>query len=187
LIAGGGTLGTIPPAAAAATVTVVNATAAGNFVVWGGGAPVPTTSVLNWSAGQILANTTVIPAGGRSGGNLDFAVFYNGPTGQADVVVDIVGYYVENSATALECSSQLGAGIGTVNSGTAITVNYPACPAGHARTGGGCSTSTPPGANVYLQNDSLNDASCVFFNNSGASIAGSTFRAEAVCCRLPGQ
>src|SRR5437773_6903390 len=31
LIAGGGTLGTVPPAAAAATVTVVNGTAAGNF------------------------------------------------------------------------------------------------------------------------------------------------------------
>ena len=189
LIAGGGTLGTIPPAAAAATVTVVDATATGNFVVWGGGPPasIPNTSMLNWSAGQVLANTTVIPAGGRSAGNLDFAVFYNGPAGQADVVVDVVGYYVENSATALQCSTQLGTGTGTVNTGTAIAVNYPACPGGYARTGGGCSMSTSPGANVYLQNDSLNDASCVFFNSSGGSIAGGTFRAEAVCCRVPGQ
>ena len=187
LAAGGGTLGTIPPAAAAATVTVVNATAAGNFVVWGGGAPVPTTSVLNWSAGQVLANTTVIPAGGRTGGTLDFAVFYNGPSGQADVIVDVVGYYVENSATALQCTTQLAAGTGTALTGTALAVAFPVCPGGYARTGGGCSTTSPPGADVYLQNESPNSASCVFFNNSGSSIAGNTFRAEAVCCRVPGQ
>ena len=155
--------------------------------MWGGGAPVPTTSVLNWAAGQVLANTTVIPSGARTGGNLDFAVFYNGPSGQADVIVDVVGYYVENAATALQCTTQLAAGGGTVDSGATIAVAFPVCAAGYARTGGGCSTSTAPGANVYLQNDSPNNANCVFFNNSGGGIAGSTFQAEAVCCRVPGQ
>lgn len=187
LAGGGGTLGTIAPAAAVATVTVANATAAGNFVVWGGGAPVPSTSVLNWIPGQVLANTTVIPSGGRTGGNLDFAAFYNGPSGLANIIVDVVGYYIENAATALQCTTQLAAAAGAVNSGTTIAVAFPVCAAGYARTGGGCSTSVPPGANVYLQNDSPNNANCVFFNNSGGAIAGNTFQAEAVCCRVPGQ
>ena len=49
LTSGGGTLGTDPPSAAVATVTAVNTTAAGNFVVWGGGPPtsIPNTSALN--------------------------------------------------------------------------------------------------------------------------------------------
>src|SRR5262245_56337155 len=38
------------PSAAMATVTVVNATAAGNFIIWGGANPIPTASALNWTA-----------------------------------------------------------------------------------------------------------------------------------------
>jgi hypothetical protein len=187
LTAGGGTLGSVAPAAAAATVTVVGATAAGNFVVWGGSAPIPNSSVLNWTAGQTLANTTVIPSGGRTGGNKDFAVLYNGPSGQAHLIVDVVGYYIENTATALQCSTQVASGAGSITTGTAVTVAFPACTAGYTRTGGGCSTSVPVGANVYLQTDSSNSANCVYFNNSGSTVTGNTFRAEAVCCRLPGQ
>jgi hypothetical protein len=54
-------------------------------------------SVLNWNnPGDIVANTTVVPTGGRTGsgpgGSIqDFAVAYNGPSGQAQVVVDVVG------------------------------------------------------------------------------------------------
>ena len=103
----GGTLGNVAPAAAMANITAVNTTAAGNFIAWGGGAgSIPNTSVLNWDhAGEIIANTTVIPWGGRTGGNLDFTVRYNGPSGFSDVVVDIMGYFIENAATALDCTT----------------------------------------------------------------------------------
>ena len=53
----------------------------------GGANPIPLASALNWTApGDLLANTTVIPGGGRSGSGpggavKDFAVKYNGPSG----------------------------------------------------------------------------------------------------------
>src|SRR5262249_14722646 len=117
----GGTLGNVEPSAAMATVTVVNATAAGNWLIWGGAGAPPTSSALNWAVGQVLANTTVLPAGNRTGTGpggtvLDFAVKYNGPSGQADVVVDIVGYFVENQATALDC-------VNTAQNHVAISAN----------------------------------------------------------------
>jgi hypothetical protein len=190
LKSGGGTLGSVPPAAAAATVTVVNATDFGNFVVWGGGplSSIPNTSVLNWSAGQVLANTTVIPWGGRTGGNLDFTVRYNGPSGQADVVVDVVGYFVENTATALQCSTTVAMGSGSVASGTSISVALPACPAGYTMTGGGCGISGSASNNNFLQEASPSNFSrCTWWNNTGAVVGGGTYKAESICCRVPGQ
>src|SRR5437773_4938685 len=85
------------PSAAVVTVTVVSPSAAGNWIIWGGANPIPTISALNWNAGDIDANTTIIPGGGRSssgpGGPVkDFAVAYNGPSGSAHFVADVVGY-----------------------------------------------------------------------------------------------
>src|SRR5207244_11134912 len=82
---------------------------AGNWVLWGGASPTPTASALNWAGpGEILANAPVIPAGGRSGSGpggaiLDFAVKYNGPSGSAQFVADVVGYLVEDQAVSLDC------------------------------------------------------------------------------------
>ena len=55
------------PSAAVVTLTVVGPSGAGNWIAWGGANPKPTTSALNWNAGDIAANTTFVPAGGRSG------------------------------------------------------------------------------------------------------------------------
>src|SRR5205085_1651203 len=90
----GGTLGTVAPSAAVATVTVVNATVGGNFVAWGGAGTAPSASVLNFSASQVIGNTTVLPGGGR-GSVKDFAILFNAGSGTADVIVDVVGYFVE--------------------------------------------------------------------------------------------
>ena len=122
------------PSAAVITVTVVSPTAAGNWIVWGGANPIPTASALNWNAGQVLANTTVVPAGGRSGTGpggaiKDFAVTYNGPTGSAHFVADVVGYLVENQATALDCLETATASA-TVAANAQGTVAAAACPAG---------------------------------------------------------
>src|SRR5947207_8139140 len=101
--------GVYSPSAAVVTITVVSPTAAGNWIAWGGANPIPTASALNWSAaGQVLANTTVIPEGGRSGSGSggpigDFAVRYNGATGSAHFVADVVGYLVASRASALDC------------------------------------------------------------------------------------
>ena len=183
----GGTLGTVPPAAAALTITVVNTTAAGNFVAWSGIGAAPNVSMLNWnSAGQVLANTTVIPAGGRGPGVQDFSLRYNGPGGAADVVIDVVGYYLDNAATGLQCVTQTAFGSGTHAAGTAFSLPAPACGAGYAAASVGCGKASGLPAGVYAQELAPSAARCTWFNGSAGAVAGSNYRSETVCCRVPG-
>ena len=120
------------PSAAVATITVVSPTAAGNFNVWSGANPRPLASALNWrNAGDVVANTTAIPAAARTGtgpgGVLeDFAVYYNGPSGSANVVVDVVGYFVENQATPLDCVNTDFTSV-TIPINSAASASSPAC------------------------------------------------------------
>lgn len=189
LVAAGGTLGSLPPTAAVLTITVVNPTAAGNFVIWGGGDPlsVPNTSMLNWSGpGVVLANTGSVPAGGR-GAVQDFEVRYNGPNGQADVVVDVVGYTVGKAVTALQCVTQIATGIGTHASASVFALDMPSCPTGYAAVNAGCSRTTPLPADAYLQEATPLSGRCSWFNATGAGISASEYAAERVCCRIPGQ
>jgi hypothetical protein len=183
-----------PPSAAVITVTVVSPTAATNFVLWGGPNAIPTASALNWSAGEVLANTTVIPAGGRSGtgpgGSIeDFAVAYNGPSGSAHFVADVVGYLVENRATALDCfeTGLTSTSIASNSQGTAVT---PACPAGYALTGGRCNGSYAvavwPVAEYYVGTFPQAQWYCRFINLDTLSGAHGA-SASARCCRVPGR
>ena len=179
----GGLLGNQGPRAMLATVTVVDATAAGNWVVWGGGSNVPMTSALNWQEGDVVANTTSINAGDRVGTGpggpvLDFAVLYNGPSGQANVVVDVVGYFEQNRATALDCiTTYTGAGI---SEGGHVVLDAPACWAGYSDTGVFCAT----GSNGFVYLTDVRQSGCVFKSVGGGS---SVIVAERRCCRVPGQ
>lgn len=60
--------------------------------VWATG--VPTTSSLNFTLGQIVANvvTVQLPTTG------DLQVYFGGGSGTVDLVVDVVGYYVPSNA-----------------------------------------------------------------------------------------
>ncbi|HEY2817062.1 MAG TPA: hypothetical protein VGK44_08015 [Casimicrobiaceae bacterium] len=186
LASSGGTLGTVPPAAAVITITAVNTSAAGNFVVWGGGpiTSVPNTSMLNWDhAGEVIANTTIIPWGGRTGGNLDFTVRYNGGTGSSNVVMDVVGYFIENAATALDCTTTTNSGPINIGTGSDTTLNYPACPAGYSRTGGYCNGGASTGTSgIYVVETGA--TACVFRNLGGGTATGN---AISQCCRVPGR
>jgi hypothetical protein len=188
-LAAGGTLGSTPPSAAVATVQVVSPTAAGNFLIWGGAGALPTSSALNWAAGQTLANTTVIPAGGRGAGVLDFTVYYNGPSGAAHVVVDVIGYFVQSGATALQCNLQTNIGVGAANfpTGTNFQLSFPGCTAGYSATGNGCGYNGNIPAAAYLQESTPFFGYCNWFNNSGQTLSRSSFYAETRCCRVPGQ
>jgi len=175
------------PSAAVATITAVNTTGAGNFVAWSGlGPTIPTSSVLNWSPGNVIANTTVIPAGARTGNGpggpiADFAIYLNGPTGSANVVVDVVGYLVENHATPLDCFNLFGDGAREVFG--YVVLDAPSCNAGYTRTGGGCFVSVVIGQTASLMTSTTQ---CVWVDQP-ASIPLSSYGSETVCCRLPGR
>ena len=164
------------PSAAMATVTVVNPTAAGNLVIWGGQGTFPQSSALNFAAGQTLANTTVIPWGQRTGtGVQDFTVRYNGPSGQADVVVDLVGFFVQNSATPLDCvtlTSSYGCTAGDC-------VNYTqSCPSGYSQTATWCEGQ--PGLTLEV----VGEGYCEFSKTVPSQI---NYNVKTRCCRVPGQ
>jgi hypothetical protein len=175
----GGYLGSAAPRAAALTITAVNTTAAGNFVVWGGQGPPPTSSVLNWTAGQVIADTVPVPWGGEISGALDFAVRYNGPSGQADVVVDVIGYFTVNWATALECvdTALVTTPISAGNLGEAVS---PACPSTYTIVGGSCLIA----GGGWLNNSrrTVNGWGCEAYGVTADFVS-----ANARCCRVPGQ
>ena len=85
---------TVPDGAGAVAlnVTVVTPTLAGFLTVYPTGATKPTASTVNFVAGQVVPNGTVVKVG--DGGQIN--LFAN--AGCPQVIVDVVGYYVGASA-----------------------------------------------------------------------------------------
>ncbi len=90
----GQTSGGVPSSGVSAVVlnvTVTDTTAPSYLTVWPAGAPQPLASNLNWSGGQTVPNRVIIPVG--TGGEVSF---YN-DQGQADLVVDVGGWFTNGS------------------------------------------------------------------------------------------
>jgi hypothetical protein len=68
-------------------VTATEPTAAGFLTVWAGDAPRPTTSSLNFAAGQTVPNMVTVPV---KNGKIQLYNF----TGSTHVIVDVSGYYL---------------------------------------------------------------------------------------------
>jgi uncharacterized protein len=76
--------------AVALNVTVVGPTAQGNLTLYPSDQPRPSSSTLNYSAGQLRANNAVIALG--ADGKLKIYPFLLG-SGSADVLLDVSGYF----------------------------------------------------------------------------------------------
>jgi hypothetical protein len=111
---------------------------------------------------------------------------YNGPSGQADVIVDVVGYFIENQATALQGVDLLASGTGTSAPGDYLLLPAPACTAGYTKTGGGCIFLVFPGMQL-VETSPVSAGDCYWLNNTGTTITNSNYQAESICCRVPGQ
>ncbi|WP_063831260.1 PKD domain-containing protein [Streptomyces sp. NRRL F-2664] len=81
--------------AVALNVTVTNPREAGHLSVFPGGGATPTASNLNFTAGQTIANSVIVPVG--QDGKISV---FNGAWAGTDVVVDVVGYYSTASTSA---------------------------------------------------------------------------------------
>ncbi|WP_162688458.1 MULTISPECIES: PKD domain-containing protein [unclassified Streptomyces] len=82
--------------AVALNLTVTNPKEAGHLTVYPGGQQAPSTSSVNFAAGQTVANSVIVPVG--PDGKI---VVRNGSWQPADVVIDVVGYYSPDSQAAL--------------------------------------------------------------------------------------
>jgi len=170
--------------AVAMTITVTQPAAAGYFTAWSVGTSQPLSSVINYDAGQTLANTSIVPV--LPGTGNDFFI-YSYQTAHA--VVDVVGYFAAPVATALDCT--------TANSAvTLINVNvYTAvdavCPAGRTATGGGW--YSPEGTLGYPGIWNLSLPGLAYgFNGWRIWVDNQTsgtrnVQAWALCCRVPGR
>lgn len=72
-------------------LTVVNTAAAGDLIAYPGGATPPTTSNINWYAGQITANLALTPT--STTGTISIL---NQSTGTTNLIIDSSGYYSAN-------------------------------------------------------------------------------------------
>jgi hypothetical protein len=77
--------------AVAVNVTVVEPTGAGHVVLFPGGLPVPSTSTINFTAGQVRANNAILPLGGVIGSMGAWATVADG--GQVHLIFDVSGYF----------------------------------------------------------------------------------------------
>jgi len=76
--------------AIAANITVINASAPGFLVLWPDLTPMPGTSNINFSAGQVLDNSAIIGVGT----NDYFDIHYVHSLGATvDITIDVVGYF----------------------------------------------------------------------------------------------
>ncbi|MFF1415603.1 hypothetical protein ACFVX6_38530 [Streptomyces sp. NPDC058289] len=69
-------------------VTVTNPGEAGHLTVFPGGGQAPSTSSVNFTAGQTVANAVIVPVG--PDGRISIR---NGSWNRTDVIVDVTGYY----------------------------------------------------------------------------------------------
>ena len=120
------------PAGDAVTAAVVNLTATqpsanGYSTAYPGGTTRPTSSNVNFTRNETVANLATVRV--DANGNLDL---YNGSSGTVELVADVEGYYVAGSAGAgyvpvtpkrlLDTRSGIGAAKGSVGEGGQVTL-----------------------------------------------------------------
>ncbi|MFE4260808.1 PKD domain-containing protein [Streptomyces sp. NPDC056883] len=81
--------------AVALNVTVTNPRSDGHLTVFPAGKAAPNASNLNFTTGQTIANSVIVPVG--TDGKISLR---NGGWNPADVIVDVVGYYSPDSVSA---------------------------------------------------------------------------------------
>lgn len=86
--------------------TIVTPNTNGNLIAWPAGGPVPTISILNWSAGETaLGNGTIVPVSAAGALSVRINAAVGNATGH--LVLDVNGYFTDDypTGTTLEASS----------------------------------------------------------------------------------
>jgi hypothetical protein len=164
-------------AAAAINFTVVTPNAAGYITTFPYLASQPTAATINYVAGDIR-NGLAITRLDQSSANYEFSVY---SFAQTHLVADVVGYFREPEATALECVNVVGP-VTNTTAGVASLVS-PSCPTGFKAVSGSCKIQNL-GLVVYNIGGQTSDSnySCQYYNPSGTR----PMTSEVRCCRTPG-
>jgi len=134
---------------------------------------------LNYTHGQGLSTMYIVPQVATN--NIFFAM----PAGlSAQLIFDVVGYYVVADATALQCTTQASAPT-SIGVGAAGSATSPACATGYTLSSGSCD-ATSVSLNLSKHEASGGNTAwlCTARNNGGTS---ANLTATAICCRVPGK
>lgn len=159
-------------AAAAITFTAVSPSAAGYMTAYPFNASQPLAATLNYTAGAIVANSTVVQLDqGASANELSVYSF-----AQTHLVADIYGYYqAPPNSLQMSCVTTAET-VNSVPAGSTSNAYSPSCAAGYTRVSTNCESSTWQMPFVYIA-----DGTCSAQNNSSGS---AQLRASANCCRV---
>lgn len=161
-------------AAAAINFTVVTPSSAGYMTAFPFGGTQPLASTVNYTAGSIVGNLSIVQLDqGAAANELSIYSF-----AQTHVVADIVGYYINPQATAIQCVDTADT-VTVVAAGATANSVAPACPAGYTQTTTNCESSTWQMPFVYFSG-----GTCSAQNNSASS---ANLRSSRTCCRVPGR
>jgi hypothetical protein len=167
-------------AAAVINFTVVTPSIAGFVTAYPFGATRPLAATVNYVAGDIRGNLAVVRL--DQGDDAEELSVYS--FAQTHLVADIVGYYIEPQATALDCIEQVSTEV-TVAANGFTTATSASCPTGYSVTGGGCSMSDFGGRVVTTRSFPIaGNHFCAFANQSAGALLGTAY---VNCCRTPGR
>lgn len=166
--------------AVALNLTAVQPNAAGFATVYPYLTTRPTASTLNYTAGAIVANETILKIPNPYGAD-DFTIY---TLEASHYVADVVGYFAAPIATALQCESVPDATPTLMTPGTYGDSTSGSCSAGYTIVSGECNTALD--TTRLVDNDiNASNYGCQAYNGSGAS--NDTVNAIARCCRIPGR
>ena len=140
-----------------------------------------TTSSLNFQPGEDISNATVIKMTG-GGSPTDFTILptVNGSPGTVHVVIDLLGFYIPNAPTALDCvDTATNPGTTGTSPGTETQVSAPACAAGYTRVAMSCVENV----DAILTDMSVAGGFCSY---APRTTIATSFTVGARCCRVPG-
>jgi hypothetical protein len=166
------------PSALVLNITVVKpaGTGYGNLTAYPYGVGRPLASSLNFLGGTVVGNEVIVKQ--AIGTPANFRLYSNANT---HVVVDVAGYFMAPSATALDCTNSSGTGV-VAAVGTSVDAYGGSCPATYAATGGFCQTSN---SDAYIvDTDLFSTFDCQA--NAGPTLSD-TIYAVTRCCRVPGR
>ena len=162
-------------AAAALNITVVTPNAAGYITAFPYLASQPTAATLNYVAGDIRNGLAIVRLD-QTAANYEFSVY---SFAQTHLVADIVGYFREPEATALQCVTL--SATTTIPGGYGAEALSPSCPATYMAVGGGCYPESNSFTLLGTQTSETRHQ-CLAFASAPRGVI-----ATVRCCRIPGR
>ncbi|MGN6153028.1 MAG: hypothetical protein ACTHOH_13630 [Lysobacteraceae bacterium] len=153
----------------------------GYFTAYPSGIARPLTSSLNYFAAKDTSNSETISLC-RPGCATQFSIF---TFAQSDAVIDVVGYYMEPVATALDCT--VAQQTGNLDLLGGLQTRSVSCPAGYAAASGGC--GGPLGIGISNSQPVVTGGQPTGWRCDlvGSLLSVISYQVSATCCRTAGR